>query len=80
MAENEKAAAKAKKKGGKTTRSGRKHENTKTHKYYKTEGGKLERTSKHCPRCGQGTWLAAHKGRQYCGRCGYTIFEKKSQS
>ncbi|MBM3229635.1 30S ribosomal protein S27ae [Candidatus Parvarchaeota archaeon] len=30
---------------------------------------------RHCPKCGPGTKLAAHKDRSSCGKCGY--FEKK---
>jgi small subunit ribosomal protein S27Ae len=78
--EEKKAPAKEKKveKRGKKVRTGRKHSKTEARKFYKVGGGALERTRKPCPRCGQGTWLAEHKGRLYCGRCGYTIFEKKS--
>jgi len=73
------AAKKAKKaeKRGKKVRTGRKHQKTDVYKFYKVAGGKAEMTKKHCPRCGSGTWLAQHKGRLYCGRCHYTIFEKR---
>lgn len=30
---------------------------------------------RHCPKCGPGVSLAAHKNRQSCGKCGY--YEKK---
>lgn len=30
---------------------------------------------KNCPRCGPGVWLAEHKNRRSCGKCGY--YEKK---
>lgn len=29
-----------------------------------------------CPKCGPGIFLAKHKDRQTCGKCGYTIFNK----
>ena len=45
--------------------------------YYKVEGGKLTRTRKACPKCGAGVYLAEHKGRTSCGKCGYTEFAKK---
>ena len=64
-------------KRGKKIRKGRKHEATKLNKFYEVKDGKLTRKGKSCPRCGQGTWLAEHKGRSYCGKCGYTEFEKK---
>ena len=37
------------------------------------ENGKAKNPT--CPKCGPGTFLAAHKDRQSCGRCGY--MEKK---
>ena len=30
-----------------------------------------------CPKCGAGVFMAAHKDRATCGRCGYTEFLKK---
>lgn len=72
--EDKKAAKK-----GKRVRTGKKHFNTNVYKFYKVEGGKTVNNKKPCPRCGPGTWLADHKGRLYCGRCTYTIFEKKGQ-
>ncbi len=44
---------------------------------YKIEGNRVVRLKKSCPRCGSGTLMAKHKGRLYCGRCHYTIFEEK---
>lgn len=41
---------------------------------YKIEGDKLERAE--CcpdPRCGPGVFLAVHKDRKSCGKCGYTV-------
>jgi small subunit ribosomal protein S27Ae len=78
-AEEEKPKAKDKKaeKKGKRVRTGRKHFKVDTYKFYKIEGGKAILSKEPCPRCGPGTWLAIHKGRKYCGRCSYTIFEKK---
>ena len=40
--------------------------------FYKIEGGKLARTRKPCPRCGSGVFLAQHKDRSSCGKCGYS--------
>lgn len=37
-------------------------------------GGKVK--NKSCPKCGPGTFLANHKDRDSCGKCGYT--EKKT--
>ncbi|MBS3159604.1 30S ribosomal protein S27ae [Candidatus Woesearchaeota archaeon] len=41
---------------------------------YKIEGGSLKR-SFFCPKCGVGIFLAEHKDRKHCGKCGY--MEKK---
>ncbi|MBI4176520.1 MAG: 30S ribosomal protein S27ae [Candidatus Aenigmarchaeota archaeon] len=62
---------------GKRVRTGRKHSTVKVQKAYKVDGSKLARVKKSCPRCGPGTWLGLHKGRGYCGKCGYTVFEKR---
>ena len=62
---------------GKKARKGKKHSSIQASKAYKVSGEALTRTKKQCPRCGMGTWLGAHKGRLYCGKCHYTFFEKK---
>ena len=44
-------------------------------KYYKVDGnGKVTRLRRECPAatCGAGVFMAFHKDRQYCGRCGLT--------
>ena len=61
----------------KKERTGKKHSNVSITTVYKVEGGNLARKKNPCPRCGDGTYLAAHKNRDYCGRCGYTVFHKK---
>jgi small subunit ribosomal protein S27Ae len=38
------------------------------------ENGKSK--NKTCPKCGPGVFLANHKDRESCGKCGYT--EKKN--
>lgn len=43
---------------------------------YKLEGSTLTRTKKHCPKCGPGVFMAEHKDRTSCGKCGYTEFVK----
>lgn len=44
---------------------------------YSVEGGKLERKGRNCPKCGPGVFLAEHKDRNACGKCGYTEFKNK---
>ena len=41
-------------------------------KYFEIKDGKLVRKKKVCPRCGEGTYMAEHKDRWSCGKCGYT--------
>ncbi|MGC8569224.1 MAG: 30S ribosomal protein S27ae [Nitrososphaeria archaeon] len=43
-------------------------------KLYQVEGAVLKRINRFCPKCGTGTFMAKHKDRWYCGRCGYTEF------
>jgi len=44
--------------------------------YYKIEGDKASRTKKICSRCGKGTFMAQHKDRYTCGKCGLTEFNQ----
>ena len=30
-----------------------------------------------CPKCGAGVYMATHKDRVSCGKCGYTEFKKE---
>jgi len=43
---------------------------------YKIENGKLVRTKLSCPKCGSAVFLAEHKDRYHCGRCGYSRWKK----
>ncbi|MEW5760218.1 MAG: 30S ribosomal protein S27ae [Candidatus Thermoplasmatota archaeon] len=43
---------------------------------YKVEGSKVVRIGEWCPKCGAGVFLAQHKDRKSCGKCGYTEFKK----
>jgi len=51
-----------------------KHRPVKLHELYKTEG-RVERKRRLCPRCGD-SFLANHKDRFTCGKCGWTEFPK----
>ncbi|MGE0793412.1 MAG: 30S ribosomal protein S27ae [Candidatus Woesearchaeota archaeon] len=42
------------------------------HKIYEVKGDKLERKNRFCPKCGPGVFLAMHKDRKTCGKCGYS--------
>ena len=43
--------------------------------FFKVEGDKINRIRKHCPKCGPAVFLADHKNRYSCGKCGYTEFK-----
>ncbi|MCX9012716.1 MAG: 30S ribosomal protein S27ae [Candidatus Methanoperedens sp.] len=45
-------------------------------KFYEVSGNKVKKIRPSCPRCGPGVFLADHKNRQSCGKCGYTEFKK----
>lgn len=45
--------------------------------HYSVQDGKLERKGRNCPKCGPGVFLAEHKDRNSCGKCGYTEFKAK---
>jgi ubiquitin-small subunit ribosomal protein S27Ae len=42
---------------------------------YDVSDGVIKRKNKFCPKCGAGVFMANHKDRYSCGKCGY--FEKK---
>jgi len=47
------------------------------HELYEVSGSEVKRKNKSCPKCGPGTFLAKHKNRVNCGKCGYTEFNTK---
>lgn len=57
---------------------GKKGQSASVWKYFKVEGDKLKRLKRECPRCGKGTFMAEHKDRVTCGRCGYTEFKRET--
>jgi small subunit ribosomal protein S27Ae len=64
-------------KKGKKQRAGKKHSSPKIYKFYETKGSEIHRNHKSCPRCGSGVFMAHHKNREYCGKCGYTVSQGK---
>lgn len=38
---------------------------------YSVDGGTLARTHRPCPNCGAGIFLAEHRDRRACGKCGF---------
>ncbi|MEA3378502.1 MAG: 30S ribosomal protein S27ae [Nanoarchaeota archaeon] len=51
------------------------HKTSQRYSKYKISGDKIERKLT-CPKCGPGIFLAEHKNRKTCGKCGYTEFSK----
>jgi small subunit ribosomal protein S27Ae len=54
-----------------------KHKNVQRWKKYIVEGERIERKGRFCPRCGEGYYLAEHKNRMTCGKCGYGEIKKE---
>jgi len=46
---------------------------------FKIEGDKITRQRRNCPKCGDGVFLADHKNRLSCGKCGYTEFKGRQE-
>ncbi len=44
---------------------------SKVWKHYEVSDNKLSRKNKFCPKCGAGVFMANHKDRSVCGKCGY---------
>ncbi len=47
----------------------------KKYQFFKVEGDKINRIRRHCPKCGPSIFLAEHKDRFSCGKCGYTEYK-----
>jgi len=45
--------------------------------YYKVEDNGIKKLKNKCPRCGAGTFMAEHKDRYSCGKCGYTEWKEE---
>lgn len=46
---------------------------------YEISGDSLKRKKKFCIKCGEGYFMAEHKDRLTCGKCGYTEFKTKEK-
>jgi small subunit ribosomal protein S27Ae len=57
-------------------KKGKKRSSPSISSYYKIDGDKPTRTRKVCSRCGKGTFMAEHKDRHTCGKCGLTEFNQ----
>ena len=54
----------------------RKRKRTKKSEQYGVKEGEAERKKKPCPKCGPAVFMAEHKDRLHCGKCGYTKWLK----
>ena len=43
---------------------------------FEITGDSVKRKNRACPKCGQGIFMAGHKNRVACGKCGYTEWRK----
>jgi len=44
---------------------------SKKYEKYEISGDTLKRKQSFCPKCGPGVFMAVHKNRKTCGKCGY---------
>jgi small subunit ribosomal protein S27Ae len=47
------------------------------HRFYSIDGDKVTRNRRDCPRCGKGAFMAQHRDRYTCGKCGFTEFSRQ---
>jgi len=55
----------------------KKDKDSQVYKFFKVGSNVVERMKRDCPRCGKGVFMAAHKDRHTCGKCGFTEFIQK---
>jgi len=72
MAEK-KEAPKGAAKGKEVKKSGKQKKSD----FYDAKGDSIVRKKKFCPKCGPGVFMAQHKDRNACGKCGYSEWGKK---
>lgn len=65
--------------GGEPSKKGRKGSSQKISTLYKIDGDKASRLRSICSRCGKGVYMAVHKDRRTCGKCGLTEFVQAGQ-
>ena len=47
------------------------------YKFYNIHENKTTKIKRECPRCGKGVFMAEHRDRFTCGKCGFTEFSHK---
>ena len=68
---------KAKEKKGK--KKARKTKSSQKWKIYETSDGRAKRKNKICLKCGSGVFMANHKNRYPCGKCGYMEYIREAK-
>lgn len=63
----------AEKEGKKKRKPGK---STVKYKKYQVSGDAITRAGRICPKCGPAVFMATHKNRYHCGKCGYSEFIK----
>ena len=43
---------------------------------FEVSGESVKRKNRYCPKCGPGVFMATHKDRYSCGKCGYAEWKK----
>ncbi len=56
-----------------------KHKKIKIWEKYDVDGDEVKRKGRTCPRCGDGVFLAEHRDRLTCGRCGFSEIKGDSE-
>ncbi len=67
----------AQKKESKGKKQSKKTVRVKKSAFYKLDKDNVIKTRKTCVKCGAGVFMAEHKDRYTCGKCGYTEMKKK---
>jgi ubiquitin-small subunit ribosomal protein S27Ae len=49
------------------------------YRFYKIQDSAITRNKRDCPRCGKGVFMAEHRDRYSCGKCGFTEFTEHSK-
>ena len=52
------------------------HKHTDLKNIYEIKENRAGRKRQTCPKCGDGVFLAEHKNRSHCGKCGYTKWKQ----
>jgi len=60
-------------------KQGKKHPKHLKSTLYNAKDSGVERKNRFCPKCGPGIFMALHKERVTCGKCGYTEWKSRTE-